>query len=314
MKYYTIASLALALVLSTSGCSKLSKLLPGKEDPAAPAVSDQDMSVMGRYAEGFNAIIGKPHECLTEYMSKIPEQGPEPGKKYQLFPRQNFAATALSTAKTQFAEAKKDASTKLQHLGPLADTVLADLDQIVATFSEAHKYYDAENFKDDAGAKGKELHQKMVNLAASYQKNMDKLESALSDVERQQTLAELKKYEKDKSYSYWFRAFNFEASQLLKAVDKDRYSKSFVQLEEVYTSLKAFSDGKGEQVNPSFKAYMTQVERFHSIAVKASRAFAETPENAEVLSSLHDDLVGGYNSLISVSNSMQELEANDLLK
>lgn len=314
MKYYTIPSLALALILGASGCSKLSKTLSEKGDAAAPAVSDQDMSVMGHYAEGFNTIIGKPHECITEYMSKVPEDGPEAGKKYQLFPRHNFASSALDTAKKQFAEAKKDASSKLEHLGPLADAALADLEQIVSTFGEVHKYYDAENFKDDEGKKGKELHEKMVKLAGSYQANMEKLENALSEVERQQTLAELKKYEKDKSYSYWFRAFNFEANQLLKAVDKARYEKSFAKLEEVYASLKGFADGKGDQVHASFKAYMTQVERFHSLAVKASRTFAESPDNAEAISKHHDDLIGAYNTLISVSNSMQQLEANDLLK
>jgi hypothetical protein len=314
MKYYTIPSLALVLILGASGCSKLNKVLPEKEDSAAPAVSDQDMSVMGHYAEGFNTIIGKPHECLTEYMSKIPEEGPEAGKKYTLFPRQNFASTALDAAKKQFAEAKKGASSKLTHLGPLADAAVADLEQIVATFAEAHKYYDAENFKDDGGAKGKELHEKMVKLAGSYQANMEKLENALSEVERQQTLAELKKYEADKGYSYWFRAFNFEANQLLKGVDKARFEKSFAKLNEIYSSLKGFADGKGDQLNATFKAYMTQVERFHSIATKASRTFAETPDNAEAIAKHHDDLINAYNTMINVSNSMQELEANNLLK
>jgi hypothetical protein len=112
------------------------------------------------------------------------------------------------------------------------------------------KYYDAENFKNDAGAKGKELHAKMVSLAKSYQTGLEKLESALSEVERHQTLEELKKHEKDKSYSYWFRAFNFDANQLLKAVDKDRFAKAMSQLQVSYSFLKSFSDAVRGQSGP----------------------------------------------------------------
>jgi hypothetical protein len=45
-------------------------------------------------------------------------------------------------------------------------------------------------------------------------------------------------------------AFNFDANQLLKAVDKDRFAKAMSQLQVSYSFLKSFSDAVPGQSGP----------------------------------------------------------------
>lgn len=313
------AVLSLSLLLVTFGgvavgCDKSSEGSSGSETAAETPDNAEELATMGHYAEGFNALIGKPQQCFEEYFKHIPEQGPEPGKQYRLFPRHSLATTALDTAKKQFADGKGKAPEKLTHLEPLANSAVTDLEQAVAVFADVHKYYDAESYKDDQGAKGKELHQKMVQLSKSYRSHIDQLESALSEVERQQAQRELAQHSKDKGYSYWFRAFNFEANQLLRATDKERYAKVFADLDKAYTGMKSFTEAKQAELNTAFKAYAGQVDRFHSTAVKTSRAMNDAEPNSEGVANLRSQLVDNYNNIVGVTNTLYELEANALLK
>lgn len=312
------AVLSLSLLLATTGVMSLacdkSKDSSGAEAPATTPEDAEELAAMGHYAEAFNAMVAKPQECFKEYFKHIPKEGPEVGKRYRLFPRHTMAASGLSTAKTQIDEANEKASDKLEHLEPLAKAALSDLEQAVSLYADVHKYYDSESYKDDQGAKGQELHQKMVQLAESYRGHIDRLEAALSEVERQQAQRELELYEKDKGYSYWFRAFNFEANQLLRATEKDRYAKAFGELDKAYAGLKSFSDSKQGDLNTAFKAYLGQADRFHSTAVKTSRALGASEPDEEAVANLQGDLVDNYNNIVGVTNSLYQLEANQLLK
>lgn len=284
-------------------------------ESAAPEPSKpEEVAVMGQYAEAFNALIDKPQACLDEYFQRIPAEGPVAGEQYRLFARHSLAAPALNTAKSRIAAASKEAPKSLKHLEPLANAALADLERAVAHFSEVHKYYDSESYRDDEGAKGQELHQEMVKLAQAYRTSISQFEAALAEVEERHNEAELKKYEKDKGYSYWFRAFNFEANRLVKASDNERFREQHKAFETAYRGLKAFSDSKQGELHATFKSYLNQAESLHSTALKASRAIAEPKPNPAAISRLRDDLIDDYNTVVSVTNALYQLEANELLK
>lgn len=318
MRNRSVAALSL-LMLATSGLVSLAacdktKEAPAEENAAAEPVKAEELATMGHYADAFNAMIDKPQACFDEYFKHVPAEGPVTGQRYRLFARHSMAEAGLSTAKTRLAAASNQAPESLGHLEPLAKAALADLERVVKLFAEVHKYYDSESDADDQGAKGRELHKQMVTLADSYRENIDRFEAALSEVEQRHNQAELEKYEKDKGYSYWFRAFNFQANQLLKASDKQRYAQIFENLETVHRGLKSFVESREGEVHATFKAYLNQADRLHSTALKTSRAMREPKPNDAAISKLRGQLVDDYNSVVSVTNALYELESNSLLK
>lgn len=155
---------------------------------------------LGHYAEGFNALIGDPQECVKEYFS-VPQDGPEPDKKYRIFPRHNSAEPKVAQVKKAFAEAASAAPEGMKHVAPLAADALKNVESFIGTFKEAHKYYDSESFKDDQGKLGKELHARLTKAADDYRASIEKLETELGKLEEKQTAAELAEFQDDKGYS-----------------------------------------------------------------------------------------------------------------
>jgi hypothetical protein len=316
-RMYLVACFVAALSSATackSVAKRLTKEVAKEVNQAASPGSDAEQATMGRYATGFNVLIGDPKKVIDEYFDDVPVEGPKPDEKYRLFPAHTRASIELEKARQSFDEAAKSAPDDLKYIAPLATTAVADIKKTIGVFEEAHKYYQAEDFKDDEGKKGKELHQQMVAASKAAEKSLDKLSDALSEVEEREAKKELARFEADKGYSYWFRRFNFEANKALKVTKSEGFKKAFSGIDAQYTAVKGFADGKGDALNATFKAYVGQVERFHSTAKKLSRAYAEAEPKASEIGQLRSQLVSAYNGLVSTGNSMRELEANDLLK
>ncbi len=308
------------MALSGTGCDLIKEKLGGDavgqlEQLAGQVTSPSaDEQAMGLYAEGYNTLIDDPQDCLSEYFDDVSQEGPEAGKKYHFFPAHTRGNIELGDVKKSFDQAAAAAPGELAHLAPLATDAHKQLTEACSTFGELHKYYDAEDYKEDEGKKGKELHEKMLKIAASSQASLEKLEAELSKIEEQHSKEELAKFEKDKSYSYWFRAFSFESKKLLGVSEAAAFEKKFSSVDEAYTGLKAFSDKQGDGQNAAFKSFVSQADRFHSTAKKLGRAMKEAEPNPQTLQNESSQLTSAYNSLVSVGNSLRQLEANQLLK
>lgn len=299
----------LALALSFVACKKDNSTTG---EPAREA--------MGLYAKGFNALIADPKGMITEYFDKLPD-GPLPDSKPRLFPKQNFGSSKISEARDAFVAAKKAAPASLAKLAGPADRALVAIDKVAVTFTAAHKYYDAENYKDDGFAKGKELHAQMVESAKQFQTALHELEDGLSVIEDQQATNELKKYADERGYSYWFRAYNIEAKKFLTAVERAESAEqraalatTFAPVQKADEELAAFVEAKGTKLNASFKAYVGAVGRFNASAVKLLRLVKEAKPDEAAIGREFDALVGGYNSLVTMANSLYQLEDADALK
>jgi hypothetical protein len=301
------------MAMGTPGCKKVAGLAEDavKGQSNDPAKSTAAIESMGHYATGFNALISSPQDMLKRYYQEFPQSGPEEGKKYHLFPEHNSAETKIVEAKKEFAEAAKDAPDSLKHLEPLAAAAISDIEKVAVVYKSAHGYYQAEDFKDDKGAKGKQLHADFVKAAGTFQEDLNKLEAALNEIESKQADEELKKYADKDSYSHQFRFFNRQANKLVNAKPEAQLA-AFPAVEAAYQGLDAFNQKKGG-AQPAFKAYVGAAERFFADAKKLKRAI-EASEKEDALDSIRKSMTSNYNSLVSVSNSLLQLEANDLLK
>jgi hypothetical protein len=302
-----------ALVAAMPGCKKIAGIAGDavKGQSNDPAKSSAAREAMSHYAEGFNALISSPQELVKRYYSEFPQEGPEDGKKYNLFPQHTSAELKIAEAKKEFAAAAKSAPDSLKHLEPLATATVADIEKVATVYKSAYGYYQAEDFKDDKGAKGKQIHTDFLKAAAAFRENIDKFETALSDIEGKQSDEELKEYADKDTYSHQFRFFNREAQKLINA-KPENFLTAYPAVEAAYTGLDTFSKAKGA-AQPAFKSYADAAERFYGEAKKLKRA-VEAKEKEEQLDSLRNSLINNYNTLVNISNSLKQLEANNLLK
>ncbi len=274
---------------------------------------------MGLYAKGFNALIGDPKQMITEYFDAIPEAGPDPASKPHLFPRQNFGASKIKEAREAFAKAKDAAPPALANLAPAATDAIAAIDKVSTIFTEAQKYYDAENYKDDKLARGRELHAQMLAAARQFQTAIDKLEDGLTVIEDQQAVAELAKHA-DKGYGYWFRFYNIEAKKFLGAVERASTAEQRAALATAFQPMATANDelakfvaSKGPGINGSFNAYVTQAGSFHATAVKLLRLVKEPTPDEQAIGREMETLVSNYNNLVSMANSLYQVEGANAL-
>jgi hypothetical protein len=305
---------ATALVaVGAPGCKKIAGLAGDavKGQSNDPAKGSAAIEAMGHYANGFNALISSPQSMVKRYYQEFPESGPEEGKKYNLFPEHTSAESKIAEAKKEFGEAAKSAPDSLKHIEPLATATLTDIEQVAAVYKTAHGYYQAEDFKDDKGAKGKQLHADFLKAAGAFRDDIAKLENALSEIEGKQADEELKEYADKETYSHQFRFFNRQANKLINAKPEAQLA-AFPAVESAYQGLDAFNQKKGG-AQPAFKGYMGAAERFFADAKKLKRGL-EAKEKEEQLDSVRESLTSSYNSLVNISSSLRDLEANNLLK
>ena len=301
--------IVLVLALALLGCKKDNSTTG---EPAREA--------MGLYAKGFNALIGDPKQMITEYFDNLPD-GPQVGTKPRLFPRQNFGSSKITEARDAFVAANKAAPPSLAGLAAPAEEALVAIDKVAVAFTAAQKYYDAENYKDDGFAKGKELHAQLVEAARQFQGALNKLEDGLSTIEDQQAVTELAKHTSDRGYSYFFRFYNIEAKKFLHAVERAdapeqraALATAFAPMAKADAELAEFVTAKGTKLNTTFKAYVSSASSFNASAVKLLRLVKEPKTDEAEIGREVEALVRNYNGLVTMANTLYQLEDVDVLK
>jgi hypothetical protein len=300
------------------GCKKAARELMEKaadtvgEAASGPSAEEQAVSL---YTEGFNLLVDRGAPCANEYGEKVPAAGPEEGKVYRFFPHCRNAEAALPTLTSTFARAGEKAPEQLRPLAGDADATLSAFGALLKVSAETVKYYESEAVKDDRGALGKQLHQRMTDATAAFRAGMGKLEGRLSALEDARALAELATYGADKGYAYWYRKATYDANALLKV--KPTETQALVaaagELSTRATEFKAFTTARGASLQPTFKGFADAYDRFDSAAQRLVRS-VKADEKPARLEQEYGQLVQSYNTMVSLSNALREVEASGLLK
>jgi len=306
--------------LALSGCDKLKEIAGQVTEQVKQATGgNAEQATLGTYAKGYNALIGEIPGLLDSYQRTIPfDQEPSGEISSIHLSRTVFVDNAMRDAKKAFEEAGSSAPEEFKKFKPMADDLLAACTEVVNVHSEAQKYYEAEDYKDDDYARGKEIHARMRTAAGKYYKAIEVMDAALSEEEDKVAVTELEQFSKDKSYSYYMRYSLFEAKKLFKVIDfpgdkKESVGAAVDAYLKVFNELKTFSDGQAN-LNQAFASYVEQVESFVASIKRFRREWdAEQPDPGK-LKSEHDSILSSYNTMVSVQNSLLDLEANGLLK
>jgi hypothetical protein len=232
-----------------------------------------------------------------------------------------FATRKLKEARTSFTAANEAAPESLK-IGPAAEAAVSAAEKALAIYDTAYKYYQAETFKDDKGAKGKELHAQMTAARKTFDETMTKLSDSMEAIEGAQMADEIAKYADDKSYSYWFRFYTQQAKQVVVQLTR---ASSAADLQKVVAAIKAlaphdqglaaFVAKKGPKLSSTFKSYADNATSFQAEATKLVRLIeaGKTFDDAE-LGTAADAVIGAFNRLISMNNTLYQVEAVNNLK
>src|SRR5688572_13710831 len=165
-----LPSFALCLAFAAlPGCDKIVEALNEGAQAAAGAAEGGDGAMseddklgakLDPYINCINSYSRPVHNAADRYFDWVqdPKVGPT-GKEtniYGLYEVSDIAA-CVDGVKTAAEAEPEDAE-----LEAAAQAFADSLSEAATVVNEAHKYYDEKNFKDDAFAKGKELHPKLM--------------------------------------------------------------------------------------------------------------------------------------------------------
>ena len=211
-----LCALLVCATLSVTSCDKLKELQQAAENVVKQAAPESNpvKEMLGAYAKGYNEVLNTFNDLIDNYFRSIPadkEPSDELGKIH-FFGTANHDMS-LKTVKDAFAAASDKAPEKYAHLRPMANDLYATCAELARISGEAKKYYEAEDFKDDAYARGKVLHEEMKTAADKYDAALRQMEAALSTEEDKLMEGELAQYKEEKSYSYYLRYVHFRAKR-----------------------------------------------------------------------------------------------------
>jgi hypothetical protein len=288
------------------------------DDHAQPAAKKKDgpaektvEAAMSKYAEGFNKLIGPMKRMVEDYERAVPEVKGPPARKPILI--LGTMDRDLEEVAKSFAQAKESTPASHADLGTAADATLAAARVVRKEWSEAVRYYGAENYKDDKGEGGKAIDTRMHAGIEAYQAAVGKLQDRLSEIEIEMMEKELKQIPETKA-GHHFRAFNLAAKRLLET--RSQPEKLDLTLETVraaQTKLKTFAEGQ-PNISVAFKNYVNMADQFETQATAFAREAKAPAKGKKGPSANASLLVSRYNTLVQMGNSLYQLEASGILK
>lgn len=112
--------------------------------------------------------------------------------------------------------------------------------------------------------------------------------------------ADLKLYERERGYPYWYRLTNEHVHLVINARDPAARDRALAAFQRVHRDLQAFVHSKGNALNPTFRMYAGHVDTFAKAA--ATRDHARSA------------LLDAHQYVQGATSSLALLEENDRLK
>ncbi len=318
-------TLVLATATALAGCKGM-KPKP-KDDPKAEGstkdvTSDRSMQVMNYYVEFFNDLIDEIPDLTRNYWDRAGDAGLDVttmGKWGNVIcAGAGWMKLKRDKANERLGKIEKQSSGEFAKMPPLAkamlDAAVAYADQRDAMCT----YVKGRGFEKDAGAQAKALHDGLVAAQTTWRGAVDALAIELERVEDTQSNAELAKHEAAKSYGYWFRLATIRSNEFLRTARRDAGKAEAMvgKLDEALAGFAAFAKDKTGAPG-SFVGFGKQVERMQGALAKLKPALAKAGDakakEAAVVEAM-DDLIGIYNTMVSLHNALVGAEANGQLK
>ena len=192
---------------------------------AEEAGNEQLTAKLNAYIECYNAADDSAKSSIERYASWIKDMKKGPtGKEKIVYGLYDIHENVINSCNKNVPEgiAIEPAATELD---ASAKQYLDSLNALNEKVSEAHKYYERKNYKDDKFAKGKEMHAPLVAAMAAFEKASDDFSAKLEAENDKGLRARLDELEKagDKSAEYWTLATTLDAKTLTNLMQADTF-------------------------------------------------------------------------------------------
>lgn len=189
-----VKMLGLVALVFAVGCKKTGGGTPGAAGKAAEGGASE-AQILDLYVECFNEIDHRVHDSWDSYVGWVDADKGPTGKEKTV-----DGITQIDDYHAGKCKENLDAAVAKGATGPLLDAtkaVIAAMGTLLPLVAETKTYYDQKNYKDDAFAKGKELHGKLIAAFQAYDAAEDKLRSVWDERHRASRDAELARLEKE---------------------------------------------------------------------------------------------------------------------
>ncbi|WP_309227967.1 YiiG family protein [Escherichia coli] len=201
------------------------------ETPAQPVVDEQAVfdEKMDVYIKCYNKLQIPVQRSLARYADWLKDfkQGPT-GKESTVYGIYGISESSL-------AECEKGVKSAVA----LGNTI-----------NEMDKYYTQENYKDDAFAKGKTLHQTFLKNLEAFEPVAESYHAAIQEINDKRQLAELKNIEEreGKTFHYYSLAVMISAKQINNLISQEKFDvdaamKKVSELETLVAQAKEADKG-----------------------------------------------------------------------
>lgn len=286
---------------------------------AEEADNEQLTAKLNAYIECYNAADDSAKSSIERYASWIKDMKKGPtGKEKIVYGLYNIHENVINSCNTNVPEgiAIEPAATELD---ASAKQYLDSLNALNEKVSEAHKYYERENYKDDKFAKGKEMHAPLVASMTAFEKASDDFSAKLEAENDKGLRARLDELEKagDKSAEYWTLATTLDAKALTNLMqadsfDTDAASKLIETYEKNADGLIEFSKAHSDWMQGTFLSKAAEdyrvaaKERMRRVRDKEPYSKGEkmnlNPSAGWMVKGSPYKLLRAYNDLINAAN------------
>lgn len=206
-------------------------------------------------------------------------------------------------------------------LQPIDGVAVSYIDAAVAlgnTINEMDKYYTQENYKDDAFAKGKTLHQTFLKNLEAFEPVAESYHAAIQEINDKRQLTELKNIEEreGKTFHYYSLAVMISAKQINNLISQDKFDaeaamKKVSELETLVAqakemskdSMNSFFTGDAGRYQIAAKKYARRIRDKVPYSDRDKEKLQDATTNWMVEDSYpqslraYNELVGSYNHL-----------------
>lgn len=348
VKRVLLAGAVVALLTGgTAGCKNLLKKKgdAGADESSSGATAQDDadeqlQEKLDEYIKCLNSLSSAIHQSRHRYLTYIPRTGPT-GKERDgdLYP---LPANASANCAAGVAKAKNmpPSDPKLEAVGQEFSDAAKEIDALI---TEADRYYENKDFKDDKWAKGKAMHPRLMAAWTRFSKADKDLHDTLDGITKplaQRVLARIER-EEGKKFRYHRKKTLITARELVEAsdpigedddIDFERYSAAYTEFEKSLDDLQTYGAANKAELDkrgpnwPLAKSNFDQFTREAGDYKKAAKEFwrclrdakpaAKTPSGKIDLDKIGicdgqhaykraDEVIKQYNEFIRTSNNHQ---------
>ncbi len=241
LKYFT--PLLLCVVVGTTGCKKVTRLLAEKglnavsnsETTVAPlegetqanegvdpeVLADHQLGMkLNAYIECLNGASSRAHDAIERYESWVGSKDGPTGKERIVYGIYEVHDVLASNCEKSLAKAAQ-MEPKLPAIEQVGEKYGAALKDLTPILTQAYQYYDAKRYTGDDFAEGKKLHAPLMTAYEAFDKADEALRDEIDLLRSGMADRELSQIEKKfgKNLMYYGRKLVFDAKKVIEASD-----------------------------------------------------------------------------------------------